>query len=254
MQVVIPLTGEGNRFVQAGYTQIKPLIKVDDWCMLDYVINIFDTANDEYVFIVRKDHLTNTNLKQVIEKWQLNQQIFAIAPHKLGPVYAVTQALDALKNIPTIISYCDYNMVWNYKQFKQEVSRHDGCVVCYTGFHPHLLHKENVYAGCKVNTEKKLIEIKEKYSFEANKTKGWHSTGTYYFKNKTILEQYHKFLLESQQTINGEYYTSMVYPKMLEDGLDIRVYDEVSHFCQWGTPKDFEEYCQWQKIFNTTNA
>ena len=47
----------------------------------------------------------------------------------------------------------------------------------------------------------------------------------------------------------GEYYASMVYQPMVEDGKRILVYDQIPHFCQWGTPQDLEEYNYWGGIF-----
>ena len=37
----------------------------------------------------------------------------------------------------------------------------------------------------------------------------------------------------------------MVYDLLIKDKLDVFVYDQVPFFCQWGTPKDLEQYLYW---------
>ena len=94
-----------------------------------------------------------------------------------------------------------------------------------------------------------LTEIKEKFSFEVDKRKGYHSAGTYYFEKGAYVKKYFTQLMDEQITLNGEYYISLVYNLMVRDGLPVLVYDQVPHFCQWGTPEDMMEYKNWSTIF-----
>jgi NDP-sugar pyrophosphorylase family protein len=250
MQVIVPMSGIGKRFADAGYTDIKPLITVHGKPIIEYVIDLFD-KKDDFIFIVNENHLLHTNIKNVLLNYVPNAIIVAIPQHKSGPVYAVQQAYEFIKNDePCIVNYCDFFMEWDYQHFLQTVmdTACDGAIPCYTGFHPHLLHAQNVYAGCKVDEHHRLISIKEKFSFTSNKMESHHSVGTYYFKNGALLKKYFDALVAAQHQLNGEYYVSMVYEKMIEDGLNIHVYDQIPHFCQWGTPEDLQEYEWWSKV------
>ena len=247
MQIIIPMSGVGQRFVNAGYTTIKPLILVHGKPIIEYVIKMFD-VNDQFIFVCNEDHIKHTALKQVLLSIIPNATIVSIALHKYGPVYAVQQAFKYITDDdPCIVNYCDFNMVWNYAHFKEHVTTSDvdGSVVCYTGFHPHLIPTQNVYAACKVGTYSRLLSIKEKHVYEHNKLDGYYSTGTYYFKTGAILKQYTQLLLQSGNHINGEYYSSMLYDIMVHQGQYITVYGKVTHYCQWGTPQDLAEYTQW---------
>jgi hypothetical protein len=57
-------------------------------------------------------------------------------------------------------------------------------------------------------------------------------------------------MMDENIHLNGEYYVSLVYNLMLRDKLSIKVYDKVPYFCQWGTPKDLEEYLTWSQIIH----
>jgi bifunctional N-acetylglucosamine-1-phosphate-uridyltransferase/glucosamine-1-phosphate-acetyltransferase GlmU-like protein len=248
MQIIIPLSGSGERFARAGYPQIKPLIPVHGKPIIEYVVSLFPGEHD-FIFIAREDHLQQTGLKTVLRRIAPYGRIYTVAPHKLGPVHAVLQAADIIPDAErTIVNYCDFYMHWHYPDFKKMVLQPGvhGAIPCYTGFHPHLLHPENVYAGCRVDAHGNITAIQEKHSFEADKMKGHHSVGTYYFQSGASMKHYMKKLVEKQHHLNGEYYVSMVFEQMIEEGKTIKVFDEIPHFCQWGTPKDLEEYLWWE--------
>ena len=56
----------------------------------------------------------------------------------------------------------------------------DGCVVTYSGFHPHMLGNTN-YAYLRVENNK-IIDIQEKKPFTSSPMNECASSGTYYFK------------------------------------------------------------------------
>lgn len=249
MQVIIPMSGSGQRFLDSGYTEIKPLIKISEKPMIEYVTSLFPSDSD-FLFICREDHIKTTNLKNELLRIQPNSKIKEIQSHKLGPVHAVLQALDEIENdTPIWISYCDYNMIWDFHEINifLQAGNYSGAVVCYKGFHPHLI-RSNVYAGCRLDSFGNLLEIREKYSFTIDKTQSAHSTGTYYFSNKKILEKYFNELYISNKKINGEFYISTVFEFMLNDNLHIYA-PTIPFFCQWGTPSDLQEYLAWENLF-----
>ena len=136
-------------------------------------------------------------------------------------------------NEPVIINYCDFFMDWDYSDFKKVVAEndYDGAVVAYKGFHPHLLHEENFYASMRADANNNMIEIKEKHSFTANKMDSPQSGGTYYFKRYAYIKKYFQRLMDEKISLNGEYYVSLVYNLLKQDGLRVFVYDKVPHFC-----------------------
>ena len=50
MQIIIPMSGFGERFRKSGYKVPKPLIKVDGIHMIGHVINLFENEKD-FIFI-----------------------------------------------------------------------------------------------------------------------------------------------------------------------------------------------------------
>ncbi len=250
MNIIIPMSGTGNRFIKAGYKDIKPLIKVDGKPIIEHVVNMFGD-DDNYIFICNKVHLKDTDLKNVLLRFRPNSKLIGIDSHKYGPVYAVLNAdYEINGDEPVIVSYCDFSLYWDYNDFKKKVAGNDcdGCVISYKGFHPHLLY-DGFYAGISADKDNNMLEIREKYSFTENKMDSYQSAGSYYFKKVSYIKKYFQSLIDKNININNEYYVSMIYQLMKEDNLDIYIFD-VAHFLQWGTPQDLEEYVYWSEYFH----
>jgi len=245
VQIVVPMTGLGKRFVDAGYTDPKPLIDVDGHPMIYHVLRLFP-GETNVLAIVNENHT------------QMRDRLITMCPtidvvqqpyRGLGPVDTLLQAAKYIEDDEeVIVSYCDYGTVWNYDDFLREVrtTKADGAIVCYRGFHPHHLGKD-CYAYVR-ETDKWALEVREKTPFTANKMNEYASNGTYYFRSGRLLKQYCWALVDSGQTVNGEYYVSMVYNHMIRDGLRIRV-TEIEKMLQWGTPADLQIYQQWRDCF-----
>ena len=165
--------------------------------IIEWVISMFP-GNHDFIFICRQEHLKSTPLESELKRIKPEGKIISIEGHKLGPVFAVTQVLDLIDDDEEVITnYCDFFQVWDFEHFAKTVREKQvaGAIPCYTGFHPHLLHPENLYASCKKDAESNLIEIREKYSFEVDKTKTSHSGGTYYFSKGKYVKKYFQQLI-----------------------------------------------------------
>lgn len=253
MQIIIPMTGYGSRFVAAGYEKLKPFIEVEGKPILEWIVKGIFPDEQNFIFACRKQHLDEiSGMENELRRIAPKCRIYAVDQWiKKGPVYDVLRASDYINdNESSIISYCDFFMVWDWHTMRERLNSRncDGAVPCYTGFHPHLMPKKNLYASCLTDSSGDLIEIREKYSFEDDKTKAKHSPGIYYFKNGALLKKYCQALVDSGEDINGEYYASMPYNFMVKDGRKVWIPTDIDYFCQWGTPEDLEECMYWLDI------
>ncbi|EAI0612632.1 glycosyl transferase family 2, partial [Campylobacter jejuni] len=241
MNIIIPATGIGKRFKEAGYKELKPFIKVmKDKVILDYVIECFDTQKDVFYFIIQE--CEKNKFEDFILSRKINAKIIVYKGQKLGPagsLYGVVSQLQDILNEEVIISYCDFGQEWNYRdfiQFTQENLDVQAIIPCYTGYHPHLLPLENVYAVCKVyDNTYKVYEVIEKYNSK-NKFEEYYSSGIYYFRTLKLAIEAIKKQIEAKDKVFGEYYISMTN-NYLENVL---CYPFIEKFYQFGTPKDFE--------------
>jgi NDP-sugar pyrophosphorylase family protein len=153
------MSGIGKRFVEAGYTEPKPIIAVDGKPMIEHVIGLFP-GETNIIAICNKDHHNVTN---VIRNICPTARIFQVEYTGKGPVETVLRIEDEIDDSQeVIVSYCDYGTQWDYKKFLELVrnKKADGAIACYKGFHPHNLGPD-MYAFVKENNGS-AVAIQEK--------------------------------------------------------------------------------------------
>lgn len=250
MQIIIPMSGFGERFRRAGYDVPKPLIEIEGKPIIAHVIDMFP-GEQEFIFICNQDHLDSDSyaMEKILKKYCPTGKIIGIKPHKLGPIHAVNQITDLISlDEPTIVNYCDFTCYWDWEHFKKFTieTKCDGAIPAYKGFHPHTLGSTN-YAYMKESSGW-VEDIQEKQPYTDNRMEEFASSGTYYFATGALMKAALNSTIKQDLSVNGEYYVSLAYKPMLDEQLKIAVYP-LQHFMQWGTPQDVHEYNQWSSVF-----
>lgn len=251
MQIVVPMSGFGERFRRAGYAVPKPLIQINGKPIVAHVIDMFPGETD-FIFICNQEHLNEQSyqMEAILKEYCPSGRIFGIPPHKLGPINAVRQVehlLDQTK--PVVVNYCDFACYWDWHHFKRYVedTACAGAIPAYKGFHPHSLGSTN-YAYMR-ETDGWLLDIQEKQPYTNNRMEEYASSGTYYFASAQIMGEAFRKVVEQDLNIGGEYYVSLAYKHLLASKQSVAVY-ALQHFMQWGTPEDVAEYNMWSKVFH----
>lgn len=254
MQIIIPMSGFGERFRRAGYTVPKPLIEIDGKPIIGHVIGMFPGETD-FIFICNQDHLDNPEYRMsaILRHYCPAGQIIGIPSHKLGPIHAVRQVEHLIKpDVPVVVNYCDFTCYWDWQHFKHFVQACAcaGAIPAYKGFHPHTLGSTN-YAYIR---EKHgwVEDIQEKQPYTDNRMEEFASSGTYYFDSGKTMSEAFRSTMDQDLNVGGEYYVSLAYKPMLARKETVAVYP-LQHFMQWGTPDDVEEYNGWSVAFEKMN-
>lgn len=255
MQIIIPMSGYGERFRRAGYTIPKPLIEIDGKPIIAHVLALFPGEHD-VIFICNREHLANPDYRMAATLRQHcpTGRIVGIAPHKLGPVHAVLQLQQMLDpDLPVLVNYCDFSCVWNWQHFKQFVAASGcaGAIPAYRGFHPHTLGSTN-YAYLKL-ADGWVTDIAEKHYFTDDRMSEFASSGSYYFVSARLMQGAMQQCVAQDWQVAGEYYVSLAYKALLAENLPVAVYP-LQHFMQWGTPEDVAEYRNWSAAFARMSA
>lgn len=254
MQIVIPMSGFGERFRRAGYTVPKPLIEIEGKPIIAHVLAMFPGETD-VIFICNQEHLDTPEYRmtEILQHYCPTGNIVGIAPHKLGPVNAVMQITHLLDmQRPVVVNYCDFTCYWDWHHFKTFVTATQcvGSIPAYKGFHPHSLGTTN-YAYMREHNGW-VLDIQEKQPYTDNRMQEYASSGTYYFSTAQLMTDAFAYAMTNNLSIGGEYYVSLTYKPILAQGLPVTVYD-LQHFMQWGTPEDVDEYNYWSDAFHRLN-
>lgn len=250
MQIIIPMSGFGERFRRAGYRIPKPLIELEGKPVIAHVIDMFPGETD-FIFICNEEHLQDTSfrMREILTDLCPTGRIVSIPAHKHGPVHAVllaAQHIDVSKQ--TVVNYCDFTCYWNWEHFKTWVTELQckGAVPAYRGFHPHTLGTTN-YAYIREEHDW-MMDIQEKQPYTKNRMQEYASSGTYYFASGQLMLDAFRDTIKQNLKVGGEYYVSLAYKYLLAHDLPVAIYN-LQHFMQWGTPEDVTEYKKWSDIF-----
>ena len=250
MQIIIPMSGFGERFRRAGYKKPKPLIEVEGKPIIAHVIDMFPGEKD-FTFICNRDHLDSPGyeMREILQHYCPTGSIIGIEPHKLGPVFAVSKVQHLFDPTrPAVVNYCDFTCYWDWQHFKNYVhsSKCFGCIPAYKGFHPHSLGTTNYAYMLESNGWVK--DIQEKQPFTDARINEYASSGTYYFNTAELMLNSFEYMSRHSLTVNGEFYVSLAYKFLIKQNKSIAVYP-LQHFMQWGTPADLSEYNYWSSSF-----
>lgn len=251
MNIIIPMSGYGYRFVEQGYSDPKPLIKVNGKRIIEYVLEMFDRQNDNFLFVCNKQHYDNTDIKCILSSYVKTSKIIAIDNHKCGPVWTLSKVYHLINNEePVLFVHCDAPYLWNYEDFKKylTINNPDGCLVNHIGFHPHNLFP-GLMAHCRIFGDK-VLEVKEKGCFTNNCISEPASSGAYYFSSGALAKKYFDLAIQNKIEYNGEYYITLVYNLLIKDKLDVRSY-MCDKMISLGTPIEVENYIAWTKIIDS---
>lgn len=250
MQLIIPMSGIGQRFKDAGYSLPKPLIQISGKPMIQHVVEMFPGVED-ILFIVNREHFNdlNLNLESRLLEIAPNAEIVVIDNHKFGPAWAIKQAKDFIKlKVPVVVNYCDFACIWDFLEFREKLhSGIDGLIATYSGFHPHMLRNAQ-YAYLKLDESGKLVQIQEKHPFTSAPMSEPASSGTYGFGTGQILLDAVDTQIANDDSYNNEFYSSLTFENMIASGKIVKRF-EIDRFFQWGTPEDFEDFKRQKDFF-----
>ena len=142
MKVIISMSGLSSRFAAAGYDIPKFMIEVDGKTVIQHIIELYPVDSD-FLLIINDDHKKDQELVDYLDNLKVdNITLCSVPVHKKGPVFSINAFEHHIQDDEqVIVNYCDFSMDWDYYDFEEFVNTNDcdGCVVCYTGFHPHML-------------------------------------------------------------------------------------------------------------------
>lgn len=250
MKVIIPMAGTGNRFVEKGYKDPKPLIKVNGKRIIEYILDMFDDS-DEIIFICNEKHIRENEIDKVLHEISPNSKVVSLPNHKKGPIYTIMPFLDMVEDDEeVIVCYCDNPLRWNKQDFYKYVKDNnlDGCILTHSGLHPHTLNSTKM-AFLKTNGIL-MEEIKEKECYTNNPMDEHASTGVYYFGSGKIMKDCFKESIDRDINHNGEYYVTLAYNMIVEKGMRVGYYD-TEFVTVFGTPAELESFEAWVTILKS---
>ena len=239
MNILIPMAGEGKRFKEHGYDNIKPLILVDGKPMIQRAIESLGIEG-QFIFVIRADKEAE-QIKELLNTITKNPIIIETEWVTEGPACSALLADDVIYgDEPLVIANCDQIMWWDHRAFSAycENAPYDGIIVTY-----YANSSKNSYA--RLDRHGCVKEIREKEVISNISLNGIH----YWQKGSTFVESALTMIKKNDKSVNGEFYIGPSYNHMINIGLEVGIFHVPN--CQHhaiGTPEDLERYLSYASV------
>jgi NDP-sugar pyrophosphorylase family protein len=238
MKILIPMAGEGSRFVNEGYTFPKPLIDVGGKPMVQKVVENLD-FDCEYIFLVRKTHVEKYDgMVHTLERIT-NEKCKYVVVDGLTEGAACT-ALLAEEHIDCdedlLIANSDQWIDYEAENFKslKNLTNTDAIVFTFNAVHPK-------WSFVKTNSRGYITEVAEKKPISNIAT-----CGIYWYRKGSDFVKYAKQMIEKNIRVNNEFYIAPVYNELIQDGKTLIPF-YVHSMWGLGTPEDLRYYLENKK-------
>jgi len=234
--VVIPLAGEGSRFVNAGYTFPKPLIDVKGKPMIQVVVDNLglDPEKCNFIFIVRKRHLETYNLSHLLNLIAPGCTVVVTDGLTEGAACSVLLAKEYINNDEhLVLANSDQFMVWepNVFMYSMTADNVDCGIATFENTHPK-------WSYVKLGDDGLVCEVAEKKPISNHAT-----TGIYYWNKGRDFVKYAEQMIEKDIRVNNEFYVCPVFNEAIEDGKKVKIFD-VDRMLGLGTPEDLNYFLE----------
>lgn len=214
LNILIPMSGKGSRFADAGFAFPKPLIEVHGKPMIQAVIeNLNIEAN--YIFVVQKEHYEKYNLKTLLNLITPNCKIITVDGITEGAACTALLAKEFINNDnPLLIANSDQIVEWNSGEFMYSMMGDyiDGGIVTFKATHPK-------WSFVKLNESGFVTEVAEKNPISDNAT-----VGIYFWKKGKNFVDHAQCMINGNKRVNNEFYIAPVFNQSIEDGFKIKSY------------------------------
>lgn len=239
LHLIMPMAGEGSRFLKEGWTTPKPLIELNGEPLFKHAISsvYVEGVPMKYSFIVRQEH---------IEKYQIDQQIKAILPEaNIFSVLKTTRgAVETCLMAESVIAPDDGIVVMDCDlEFRSKAYTEGICEILNQpiekaegGMLVSFESNQPKYSYAEVAADNKVIRTAEKEVISNHAL-----CGAYFFSTgKGFLDVAHR-LLNEQNFSKPEFYVSLLYNYLLEKGEAVRL-AEMEEYFSYGTPEELRRY------------
>lgn len=230
INIVIPIAGKAQRFIDKGFSAPKPLIMVRDKHMIDWAMDAINYDGCRLIFLVRSDHVNSYAIDKILRnKFETDTtkvEIVVVNKITQGTLCTCLLAHDLINNDDPLFIYTpDVYFEPKFDPIKITSYSDDGYLLCFKANSPaHSYVAVDESWGVAKTAEKEVISNNA-------------AVGVYYFKRGRIFVKYAEEMVRKDLTVNSEFYVCPIYNLMIRDGYKIGL-NLINKMHVLGTPDD----------------
>ena len=239
LHIIMPMAGEGSRFLKAGWTTPKPLIQLHGKELFLRAIESISIKNVQmkYSFIVRQEHIDKYGIDKGIKSILPDANIFSVTKTTRGAVETCLMAECAIDDEDgVIVMDCDLEFrSWKFIEIIRGIlsqpaeAVNGGALVGFESDQPKYSYAELGSDGLVKRTAEK--EVISNHAL----------CGAYFFSTGRRFKEIAHRLLNEPEFMKPEYYVSLLYNYLLADGEKVQL-ATMEEYHSYGTPEELKQY------------
>lgn len=239
LHIIMPMAGEGSRFLKEGWTTPKPLIQLHGKELFLHAIGSIssDAIPMKYSFIVRQEHIEQYEIDRKIKAILPEASVFSVLKTTRGAVETCLMARKAIDyNDAILVMDCD--LEFRSKSFNDTICNilakpankvNGGMLVSFDSDMPRYSYASVDETGRVTRTAEK--EVISKHAL----------CGAYFFSNAESFLYAADLLMNETNFSKPEYYVSLLYNYLLKRG-DYVGLAKMEEYYSYGTPEELKCY------------
>ena len=229
--LLLPIAGDGQRFLNQGYFKPKPLISINGKAIVDRSLESVVLDNCNLIFVVRQEHIDKDKIDKHLKEQYPDCKIIATPTKTDGALNTCLLAEDLINNhVPLLIFTPDCYFEPAIDPLKIDLKL-DGMVCVFESNSPaHSFVTLNEEGYVNATAEKEVI---------SNMAIG----GLYYFKRGDLFVENARNMIKWDMRTKGEFYIAPIYNLLITQGKKIGIDKNTRHDIL-GTPEDLEKHSE----------
>ena len=240
----MPMAGEGSRFAKAGWTTPKPLIELQGVPLFQRAIGsvAIDGVDMKYSLIVRQEHIDNQHIDVLIKELLPEARVFSVLKTTRGAVETCLVAEEAIDDEDAVV-VMDCDLEFRSTRYNELVSdalsvsadqADGGALVSFESNNPR-------YSYAQIDADGRVLRTAEKEPISNHAL-----CGAYFFGSGKDFKRIAHQLLEDGTRGKAEFYVSLLYNYLLEEGRTVRL-ASMEEYYSYGTPEELLTYSRKRK-------
>ena len=249
---LIPMSGAGQRFVDAGYDVPKPLIEVAGKPMIARAANSLPNA-DEWIFVCREFHITESAIDTKLKDIFPNSKVLSVKELTEGQACTCLLAKDLWDDDEMLtIGACDNAMTYQRDCFEKFVAdTNTDAIIWSFRNNPAVLQNPSMYGWVDVDGANNVRSVSCKKPISDDPLNDHAVIGSFTFRRAGDFVVCAEAMINEDIRINNEFYVDVVMDVAVKRGLKVKVFEVDQYIC-WGTPADLDTYNYWRAYFVNT--
>lgn len=239
LHIIMPMAGEGSRFLNKGWNTPKPLIDLHGIPLFKHALSSISDNNipKKYSFIVRYEHIDKYGIDKGIKEFLPEANIFSVERTTRGAVETCLVAESAIADDDGII-VMDCDLEFRSKRFMEIIKNYlnkpiditnGGALVSFESQEPR-------YSYAAIDKEGNVTRTAEKEVISSHAL-----CGAYFFASGRRFKQVAHQLLDEPEFKKPEFYVSLLYNYLLERGEKVQL-ATMEKYYSYGTPEELSRY------------